>query len=580
MLRVGLLALAASGLLSACVGDIGDDQSTGPGGPSHPESFECVPGDPSPTVLPRLSRAQYLGALRDLAQRAVGGEQAELVMTALDTPLTLVPNDSDPDHARLDQAVSQAHVDGQYQVAIAFATQLTSDATRVEQLVGACATDADASNDASCLESFIRSFGARAHRRPVTDAELAFYRDEVFAPATGMDPLALRDVVTVMVLSPWFLYRVENEGVELPNREGVLVLAPHELAARLAFHFWDAPPDDALLAAAESGALETEEGYAAEIDRMLDDPRTRATFDRFFSEWFLLDDLAPLDQSLADPDYAAFVGADVPGPELRARVLEDSLDLLRYATWESDGDLGELFLSNLSFAKTDDVAALYGGVPLWTEGSAPQPLSDSRRAGILTRPAMLATGSTSAHPVLRGREIRRRVLCDDLAPPPPTAMNNLPDLDPLMGERARMEALTNDGSCAGCHAMLNPVGFNLLGFDGLGRSRDVETIFGADGSVLATVPIDTSAASNIDGDGNTEVSGAVELSERIVESGKPQACMSRHYFRFAFARGEDSELDGCLLESMRQRLEEGAPLREVLRDIAMSETFRTKKLAD
>jgi hypothetical protein len=348
----------------------------------------------------------------------------------------------------------------------------------------------------------------------------------------------------------------------------------------LAFHFLDAPPDDALIAAAESGALETEEGYAAEVDRLLDDPRTRATFDRFYSEWFLLDDLAPLHQSLNDPAYVAFVGVDVPGPELRARVLEDSLDLLRYTTWESEGDLGELFLSTRSFAKTDDVAALYGGGPLWIEGSEPPTLTDSRRAGILTRPAMLATGSISAHPVLRGREIRRRVLCDDLPPPPPDAMNSQSDLDPLMGERARMETLTGDGTCASCHALLNPVGFNLQAFDGLGRTRDVETIFGADGSVLGTIPVDTSASSDLGGENDAPISGAVELSERIVASGKPQACMSRHYFRFAFGREEDAEIDGCLLDGMRLRLEEGVPLREVLRDVAMSETFRTKKLAD
>jgi hypothetical protein len=207
MLRVGL-ALSLSGLLSGCVGELGDGDAEGPDEAAHPESFTCVPGDPSPTVLPRLSRSQYAAALRDLARYALGEAQGELVMASLDAPLSSVPVDSDPDHARLDQVVSQAHVDGQYQVALAFATQLTADPGCVELLVGACATDGDASNDAACLEGFLRSFGARAHRRPVTDAELAFYRDEVFAPAVGMDPLALRDVVTVMVLSPWFLYRV------------------------------------------------------------------------------------------------------------------------------------------------------------------------------------------------------------------------------------------------------------------------------------------------------------------------------------------------------------------------------------
>jgi hypothetical protein len=560
-----------------CTGVLGGDpDGVDDDGPAHPQSFECSPGDPSATVLPRLSRAQYVAALRDLADLALGAEAGASVLDELSAQLTLIPADSSPDHARLDQAVTQGHVDGQYAVALAFARALTLDATRIEALAGACAVDADATNDATCLESFIRDFGRRAHRRPLSEPELAFYRDEVFAPATGMDPLALRDVVTVMVLSPFFLYRVENEGVMV--REDVLRLSPHELAARLSFHFWDAPPDTELLEAAESGALATDEGYAAEVDRLVEDPRTRATFDRFFSEWLLLDDLAPLEQNLTSPAYVTFVGADVPSAELRQRVLDDTLDLIRYTAFDGGGSLSDLFLSDRSFAKTEDVAALYGGAPIWTEGTEPPALGDSRRAGILTRPAMLATGSTSAHPVLRGREIRRRVLCDEIPPPPADVMNELSELDPLMGEQARIQAQTGTGSCASCHSLMNPIGFSLGAFDGLGRVRTVETVFGEDGSVLAEIPVDTVATAQI-GEEPVTLDDAVELSEEIVASGKPQACFARHYFRYAFARSEDLDVDGCVVESMREELERGRPLRDVLRDLALSETFRSKKLS-
>lgn len=566
---LAIVSAGCTGILGGADADVDDD------GPTHPQSFECSPGDPSPTVLPRLSRAQYLSALRDLSELALGPDVGSEVFDGLSTQLTLVPPDSNPDHARLDQSVTQDHVDGQYQVAITFSAALTADASRVEALVGSCAVDADQTNDAACLETFLRDFGRRAHRRPLSDAELTFYRDEVFAPATGVDPLAIRDVITVMVLSPFFLYRVENEGEMVRDR--VLRLSPHELATRLSFHFWDAPPDAELLDAAESGALGTEEGYEAEVDRLLEDPRTRATFDRFFSEWLLLDDLAPLEQNLANPAYAAFVGEDVPTEELRQRVLEDTLDLIRFTAFDDGGSLRDLFLTDRSFAKTEDVAALYGGAPLWNEGEDPPPIGDGRRAGILTRPAMLATGSVSAHPVLRGREVRRRILCDDIPPPPADAMSGLVELDPLMGEQARIDAQTGSGSCGACHSLMNPIGFNLGAFDGLGRVRSFETVYGEDGSVLAEVPVNTVATTQI-GDEPATLKDAVELSQEVVDSGKPQACFSRHYFRFAFGRSEDVDVDGCVVESMRAELEDGRPLREVLRDVALSETFRSKTL--
>jgi hypothetical protein len=125
---------------------------------------------------------------------------------------------------------------------------------------------------------------------------------------------------------------------------------------------------------------------------------------------------------------------------------------------------------------------------------------------------------------------------------------------------------------------MNPIGFSLGAFDGLGRVRTVETVFGEDGSVLAEIPVDTVATAQI-GEEPVTLDDAVELSEEIVASGKPQACFARHYFRYAFARSEDLDVDGCVVESMREELERGRPLRDVLRDLALSETFRSKKLS-
>ncbi len=580
------LALALLGTYG-CIGDIGDDGRDAEL-PTDPSAFVCTPGDPSATVLPRLSRDQYLASLSSLATSYVGAADATAVLQAIDFALATVPADSDPsdktrDHDRLVQTVSQAHVDNTYAVAVAFAAQLSAPA-RIGAVVGACATDADTSNDAVCVEDFIRSFGRRAHRRPLSDGDVAFYRDEVFQPAVGVEAAAIQDVITVMVLSPHFLYRVENEGEPVDGRADLFQLSPHELASRLSFHFWNEPPDDALFAAAESGALATEEGYAAEVDRLLADPRTRATIDRFFVEWLWMDDLAPLHNGVGQPAYDAFVGADVPTPELSQRVIDDALDLVRYTAWQSGGTLDDLFLSDLNFAKTPDVAALYGGVPVWQEGTEPASLPAGTRAGILTRPAMLATGSVYAHGVLRAREVRRRVLCDDVPAPPPGATDpgNLPVVDPISTDRQKMEAYTEQtgSSCSACHSRLNPIGYTLDGYDGLGRVRTAETLYAEDGSVLATLPLDTSSVPRILGADETAVTNGVELSQLIVESELPYACFARHYFRFTHARLEDDAVDGCELEATRVQLRDGGSLAGALRDVAMSPTFRLRKLAE
>jgi hypothetical protein len=577
---LAVIAIGSGG--SGCVGNIGGAPSDIDEPALEPGDFACTPGDPSATVLPRLSQQQYLASLRALAAESLGQPEADNVLTALTSTLSLVPSDVNADHGRLDQDVSQAHVDGQYFVAVQFAELLTSTPERRDAVLGTCASDSDASNDDACIAELIRSFGYRAHRRPLLQAEVDFYRTEVFEPATGVELAAARDVITVMLLSPNFLYQLEIDGEPVADRDDLFELSAHELASRVAFHFWNEPADAELYAAAEDGSLMTEDGYAAQIDRMLDDPRTQATLDRYYSEWLLLDDLAPLDTQLGQPNYDAFVGANVPTQELRERLIEDVLDLARHTTWHSEGSFAELFTSDRSFAKTDDVAALYGGVGLWQEGTEPDSLPEGTRAGILTRPGMLATGSIQTHAVLRGREVRKRILCDEIPPPPAGATDDLPELDPIMTERERMEAITEQpgSSCLSCHAALNPIGWTLESYDGLGRLRTEETLYQQDGAVLATLPIDTSAAPYLTGDDDTVVANGIELSEQIAQSNVARACFARHYFRFTFSRLEDDDVDGCELENIRSGLEEGRSLKQIIRDIAMSQTFRRRKLSN
>ena len=90
------------------------------------------------------------------------------------------------------------------------------------------------------------------------------------------------------LMSPDFLYRFETRGEEVDGGES-LRLTSYELATRLSFHFWGAPPDDTLLDAAAMGALDTDDGLAEAVERLVGDERMDATIMGFFDEWLHLE---------------------------------------------------------------------------------------------------------------------------------------------------------------------------------------------------------------------------------------------------------------------------------------------------
>ncbi|MBK6515109.1 MAG: DUF1592 domain-containing protein [Polyangiaceae bacterium] len=580
--RAGLLAAL---LASGCQGSIGDPldgPATGPDDPSNPLTFECTPGaDPSATDIKRLTTRQYENTLRDLLA-ALPEADREAIMASLDAPLGLVPadvRDKDRDYVQMDESVSQSHVDGYYAVGRTFGAGVTETSARLGAFVGACAVDADIGNDAACVDAFIERFGALAMRRPLTADEVAFFRDEIYAVEGPLDPRGVVDVVTALLMSPQFSFHIENGSAPVEGREDLYQLTGYEIAARLSYHFWQTMPDAQLMEAAANGALETEEGFASELARVFEDPRTQLAVDDFYRQWLKLDDLPNMLEASGLPDYQAFAGDDLPGPDFRANMAADAQNLLRYYTWATDGGFDEVFLSNLSFATTPDLAAIYG-VPVWSGEGEPPALPEGQRAGLLTRVALVANNKKTTRPIMKGAFIRKRLLCDPLELP--ANMNNMSsnlEVDSELSTRQRVEALTEQSgaACSSCHAQLNPLGYTTESYDGLGRYRTAEKLYDAQGNLLAEVPVDTSAVPEILSGDEQPVADALELSELLVDSGKAHACFARHYFRFTTGRREDFAADGCVLEELRRGIVEGGSLREMLVQIAARPEFRLRK---
>lgn len=570
--------------MMACTGSIGDpgsEDSVTPTESDNPLTFECTPGaDPSPNDMHRLSKVQYQNTLRALL--APAGADADAIYAAIQASMGLVPNDAtdkEHDYVQMDRNVSQSHVDGQYAVGRTFGAQITATPDRMGAFVGGCATDADPSNDAACIEDFITRFGSRVMRRPITADELAFFRDEIYAVNGPIDPRGVVDIVTALLMSPPFAFHLENGGTDVGDREDLYALSGYELASRLSYHFWQTMPDDELWQAAQSGELETDEGYRAQVERVFADPRTRVAVDGFYSQWLRLEAIPDMTEAADQADFQAFAGDDLPGPDFRQNMIEEAKDLLRFYTWQSEGTFDDLFLSDRSFAKTQDMASIYGA-PLWTEGEAPPVLPEGQRVGLLTRSALVANNKKTTRPIMKGSFIRKRLLCDKLElPMNMMMMNSNLEIDSELSTRQRVEALTEeDGSlCAGCHTQLNPLGYATESYDALGRFRTEETLYDATGSVLAKVPVDTAAISNVTPNDDRVVRDGIELSELIVDSTKAHACFARHYFRFTTGRIEDFKQDGCVLERSRKAIVEGGSLRAMLLDMALMPEFRLRK---
>jgi hypothetical protein len=578
--------LGIGALTGACTGVIGDGPSGGPGGPGGPgvtpTSFACDEGQvPEALPLRRLSHLQYRNTVADLVRFASPSAAAEILAEA--EPLFgQLPGDQrvGPDKhyagfTRLDQALQQQHVDGAYSVAEMIGAGLTSPPSRLAELAGACAMDTDAGNDDACLDGMIQKFGERALRRPVTAEDVAFYRGP--AGAAPFEAADYADVVALLLNAPHMLYFVEH------GQEGGDPTAPldaYELASRLSYHFWQTLPDEQLFTAARSGDLLTEAGFAAEVDRVFNDPRTREAVGELFGQWLDNTTLEELDARVGTPLFDAFTAGYTPGPELREHMLAEVTDAALYYTFEEQGTLRDLITSRRSFARTEDLAGLYH-VPVWSGGEPPE-FTEPERVGLLTRAAYLATGSANTRPIMKGVFIRKALLCDEIPPPPPNAAANPPQLSDTLSTREVVEELTGDGTCNSCHGVsINALGFATENFDSLGRVRAEQTLFDPEtGEVVGTAKVDTAAVPRVELGDEQVAENAEELTNLIAASPKPYACFARQYFRFTFGRLEDLKRDSCALADVKLALDEGKPMADVLRTIAKSKAFRMRSFED
>lgn len=555
-------------------------------GEGSPKSFVC---DQSKTwqdaPLRKLTAPQIKNTLSDVVRYSLPKSGAE-VMQAVDRQLALVPIELRPQIAdephgtfrRLAQDITQQGVDAWLDVAMAVASEATT-ALRLPELVGACATDTDKANDDACLRTFVAKFGARVQRRPLAKEDLDSY--VAVAGASPITAKGIANVVATILISPRMMYLVEQGKDAVAGVQGRYALDDWELASRLSYQAWDAPPDDSLLEAARAGGLSNPDQWKAAVNRVTSDARAKKTMEKFFEEWWHLDELPDAAGLSNEKAYKSFAGGDLPDATWKPAAVRDVLEFVNYIRSGGDGGrLSDLFRSNAVFPSTDALAKIYG-VSTWSSG---EPRRAPGRDGLLTRPALLyrANPAGRTNPIMKGVFIRRSILCDEIPPPPANALAERAKTDTSKAttERQIAAVLTEapGTSCAACHTyLINPLGFVTEGFDALGRARTMERRFDvSSGSVISTTAVDTKVAPRVTPDDDREVSDAKGLADLLEESGKPAACLAKQYFRYTFARVEDEEKDGCTLEKIRSAA--GDSMDDSLKAILLSNAFREKNI--
>ncbi len=416
---------------------------------------------PGPIAMRRLTKDQYVSTIHSLFGAGLQVFPPTEVDTRVEGLLSLGANAATITPAGLERYESSAR-----QVA---SEALSPD--RRSRLLG-CAPESPTGADDACATEFVVGIAPLVLRRDLregeADAYVALARDA--AQELGDFYKGLESVLASWLLSADFLFIQERAHPPDSATEAAgLRLTAETLASRLSYFLWNSGPDAELLEAAISGELDTEEGYRAQLERLLsNDERLAQGVRALFNDLYELDglDTAPKDTS-AFPQYTLGVIEDAKEQTLRTIV--DHL-LTRRA------DYRDLFTTRQTFM-TKNLGPIYG-VPVSEDWEAYEFPAGGPRAGILSHVSFLALNARSARSsaVLRGEFILDSLLCTPIPAPP--ANVNFESLEPTSGlgdtARERLSVHRADPNCAVCHDLMDPIGLAFENFDAIGQFRTQE----------------------------------------------------------------------------------------------------------
>jgi hypothetical protein len=406
----------------------------------------------------------------------------------------------------------------------------------------------------SAARAVLMNFARRAFRRPATPAEVDRLMN-LYALAVGQGDSfekAIRLPLKAVLVSPHFLFRIEDDP---KAGEDVRTLDDHELAARLSYFVWSSMPDDELSRVADRGDLRKPGVLKAQVERMLRDPKSSALVDNFAGQWLMLRSLRTQNM-----DPGTYKGWD---EQLRSAMIRET-ELFFDHVVKNDRSVLDFLDSDYTFVN-GRLAQHYGMKDVFGRDFRMVKLTDRRRGGLLTQASILTVTSnpTRTSPVKRGKWVYENIL--GLTAPPPAP--DVPELEKvtLKGSvRQQMEQHRSNPACATCHAKLDPLGFGLENFDGIGAWRETDNTYKID-------------ASGVLPDG-AKFDGPAQLRKVLVgKADQFRRCLAEKLFTFALGRGLEY-YDRCAVDEQVAKLKSGSDkFSALVLAIAESDAFQKRK---
>lgn len=422
-------------------------------------------------------------------------------------------------------------------------------------------TPSDADADARLL---LQAFLVRAYRRPATAGEIAVATALVKRRMKQGDPFeeALSTACTAALVGPEFVFVGGPPGR----------LDDWHLASRLSYFLWDSMPDEELFTLAKRRQLSRPEVLRAQVERLLDDPRSGRFVAHFTDEWLSLRDLGA-----TTPDATLYPGFDrLLLESMRAEARGFFADLVR-----RDEPVGSLVRSDSAIL--DQRLARHYFPPDGTvgdvavRGSRPRRVTlpaGSPRGGLLGLGAVhtLTANGTVTSPVKRGVWVLRTLLDEPPEPPPPGVPAVDPDVRGAISFRDQLARHTADAACATCHREIDPPGFALEGFDAVGAWRERYALLDAADtpSRVEGPPVETSS---VLADGRACASYEDFRDALLADPRRLSRALVRHLVLHATAAPVSGADEAEVERIIDAAAEEGGGVRALIRALVASELF-------
>jgi hypothetical protein len=492
-------------------------------------------------VLPRrlrlLTNREYTNTVNDL----LGVTTGATLVASFEPDVTVKGFDNNADASNINNTRMTAYWT---------AAEKLATSVNLTSLLG-CASN---STREQCANSFVPAFGKKAFRRPLIAAEQTSYTT-LFNLGSSNEAGA-RMVIHSMLASPNFLYRSE-----IGTSAGTLTA--YETASLLSYTFLGSMPDTTLMTEADNNRLSTPAQLRSQAERLLSQPKAADQLSHFAMQWLHVSDVANLqrDKTLY-PQFTQTTGA----------AMKSELDLFLKEIFIKPGyKIADLF--NPGFTFLNDNLASYYGISGVSGSNFQKITTNTQRGGILHMGAITASLSSQkeSHPIHRGLLVRRNLLCQEFAPPPPN-VGEVEPLNPSKPTRERFAAHTSNPNCQSCHQYIDNIGFGFENYDAVGRFRTLEgnnLVVDASGNISGLAVMTESDSYSF-----SDLRG---LSVILATSGaeSTSTCASKQYLRFVTGVAEPNQ---CAINASYSRWQnKSTDLRDMLLETVTSPNFLIRK---